>query len=267
MSHAADDAADAPIEDYLDHLVTELSGHSPRELRRLLAEAEAHLYDDAQAARSRGVPAREAAEQAVARFGPADRLADADRARLATPPGLLVRQILGSALLLGGIGAVGVGISGLVALVIRWTAGAAFLAGPAPGQALAPADCERWLSQNAAAHNCAAAATADWAAETVFYRMAFGLLGVAALLTFRQVTRRGPTLLTLSTLHPMVADTIAATAFGAAALWTLGLGVDAVAVASGNGAGQWFSATPVALIGAVYFGTRLIRTLRTPVTA
>jgi hypothetical protein len=40
------------------------------------------------------------------------------------------------------------------------------------------------------------------------------------------------------------------------------MGVDAVAIQSGRGSGQWFSAAPVALAGAVYFGLRLVRELR-----
>jgi hypothetical protein len=52
------------------------------------------------------------------------------------------------------------------------------------------------------------------------------------------------------------------TAFGAAGVWTLGLGVDAIAVSSGHGSGQWLSAAPVALLAAAVFGLRLLGNLR-----
>jgi hypothetical protein len=37
------------------------------------------------------------------------------------------------------------------------------------------------------------------------------------------------------------------------------MGIDALAVSSGHGAGQWLSAAPVALAAAVIFGIRLVR--------
>jgi hypothetical protein len=63
-------------------------------------------------------------------------------------------------------------------------------------------------------------------------------------------------------LDPRVVDTIGAGAFGAAAAWTLGMGLDSVAVEAGRGSGQWFSAAPVALAAAAYFAIRLVRELR-----
>jgi hypothetical protein len=45
-------------------------------------------------------------------------------------------------------------------------------------------------------------------------------------------------------------------------VWTLGLGVDAIAVTSGHGSGRWLSAAPVALSAAAVFGLRLLRNLR-----
>jgi hypothetical protein len=37
------------------------------------------------------------------------------------------------------------------------------------------------------------------------------------------------------------------------------LGTDSLVVGSGNGAGQWLSAAPVALAAAFWFGLRLVR--------
>ena len=41
-----------------------------------------------------------------------------------------------------------------------------------------------------------------------------------------------------------------------------GLGVDALIVSSGHGAGQWLSAAPVALAAGLGFGLRLLRDIR-----
>lgn len=244
------DETDSPIDDYLDQLVTVMSTHPPRRMRRLLAEAETHLRDDAEVAQGRGLPGDEAERQAVIRFGSAGAIAAADRACRVTPWGMLLRQILGSTLLLGGLGAVAVGVSGLLAGLLRLIADARFLAGPVPGRALAVSDCAQWLGIDPSAGSCQAAATADWANETVYHRIALGVLGVIALLLFRWLTRGAPRRLALSTLNHMVSDTVAATLFAAAGILTLGLAVDTVAVASGNGAGQWLSAAPVAFAAA-----------------
>jgi hypothetical protein len=106
----------------------------------------------------------------------------------------------------------------------------------------------------------------DWAAETVFYRLALGLLGAAALGMFVVVRRRLGQPGLLASLPSTVVDTVAVTLFGASGVWLLGMGVDAVVVASGHGAGQWLSAAPVALSLAAVFALRLIHDLRAPST-
>jgi hypothetical protein len=59
-----------------------------------------------------------------------------------------------------------------------------------------------------------------------------------------------------------VSNTAAVTLFGAAGLWTVALGVDALVVSSGRGPGQWISAAVVAVGAAAIFGRRLLRDLR-----
>ena len=125
---------ESPIDVYLDQLVAAMSKHHPRQLRSLLTEAESHLRDDAEAAQARGMSAQEAEVQAVERFGPAGVIAEADRAHTVTPVRVLLRQVLGSALLLGGIGGVAIGASGILAGILRLTAGSRFLAAPAPAK-------------------------------------------------------------------------------------------------------------------------------------
>lgn len=254
---------DSPIEAYLDELVIGLSARRPRELRHLVAEAEAHLRDDAEQAIATGMAAYEAEAQAVARFGPAVDVARAERDRLVVPIARLARQVMSSALLLGAIGAVAVGASGLVAGVFGLIGGNRALVDVPANRVLSAGDCVRWLAADPGAHSCRDAALSDWAAETVYYRLAAGIVGVVALAVYLllrdRLGRRG----WWTSLPPTVTDTIAMTVFGVAGCWTLALGLDAAVRSSGHGSGQWLSAAPVALAAAAVFAWRLLRQLRT----
>jgi hypothetical protein len=246
----------SPIEDYLDELVAALAGRPPRELRYLVAEAEAHLRDDADAAVARGVPRLRAESDAVARFGPASPLAEAERARSRPSARAVLADLMRSAVLLAGIGAVAVGISGVLAAAIRLVGGSRALVDVAPGRVLNASDCARWLAANPGAADCRSAAVADWADETVFYRLAVGVLGILVLLAYRRLRRGHRPLSSIA----VVRDAVGHTAFALGAVVTLGLGIDNLV--NGGGAGQWLSAAPVALAGAAVFAVLLLRDLR-----
>jgi hypothetical protein len=250
---------ESPIEAYLDELVQGMSTRRPRELRYLLAETEAHLRDDAERGVTAGLSPQQAEVEAVARFGPACALVAAEHRRLATPFGTVLRAGTVSALLLGAIGALAVGLSGLIAEVIRLIGGSRVLVDVAPGQRLSAADCARWLRLDSGATNCRDAAVADWVNEVVGYRIAVGLLGAVALALYLVLRKRWTHQQRWTTLPSAVSDTIAVTLFGAAGVWTLGLGLDAIVTASGHGSGQWLSDAPVALAAAAVFGVRLLR--------
>jgi hypothetical protein len=256
------DDPDSPIESYLDELVAGLSTRQPRELRHLVAEAEAHLRDDATAGMAAGQSCHAAELAAVERFGAASELAAAERRRLVTPLWALARQFVLTAVVLGGVGAMAVGASGALSALIERIAGARVVAAPLSSQLLSAGDCARWLGLDHSAHTCRAAATADWVNEVIWYRLALGVLGAVALAVFVMARRRSRTVRSWSLLPPAISDTIAATLFCLAGVWTLGLGIDAIAVSSGDGSGQWLSAAVVALVAAGIFGVRLIRDLR-----
>jgi hypothetical protein len=251
--------SDSPIEQYLDELATSASGMPVRRVRHLLNEAEAHLRDVAEGLARDGRSEQDAELEAVRRFGSVRDLVKAERA-VVTPLREIVRQGVRTALLLGGLGAVAVGSSGVLAAIIRAIGGDGAVASVAPGRSLSATDCARWLRIHPGAASCKAAAIADWADEAVYYRIAFGVVGILAILLawllVRRTTARQPL------LDARVTDTIGVVAFTAAVVWTSGMGVDAVVVQSGRGSGQWFSAAPVALAGAVLFGLRLLRELR-----
>lgn len=256
------DDADSPIEGYLDCLLTELLPGSPRHVRHLLAETEAHLRDAAADAASRGLTDSEAEREAVELFGPAAQLAGEERRRRPTPLRALARQFLSSGLLLGAVGGLAVGASGVLAAGLWVVGGSRFIIDVAPGRTLAASDCARWLAGYPRAHSCAQAAIADWAYETVGYRLVVGVLGAVAMMMFVALRRRWTRAHRWTALPSTVVDTLATTLFGLSGVWLLGLGIDAVVVNAGHGAGQWLSAAPVAMMMTAVFCMRLVHDLR-----
>jgi hypothetical protein len=254
--------SDGPIEAYLDQLVAGLSGRRPRDLRYLLAETEAHLRDETERGVAAGLPPLQAEAQAVQRMGPVADLVTAEKKRQATSGTAVVREFLTTGLLLGGIGAVAVGISGVLAAGVQLIWGGRVLVDVAPGQTLAAADCVRWLAADPAAPTCRDAAVADWVWEVIGYRIVLGVLGAIALAGYGLLRRNWTRRNAWAILPVSVSDTIAVVLFGIATAWTLALGVDAIVVNAGHGAGQWLSATPVALAAAAVFAVRLVRDLR-----
>jgi len=87
------------IEAYLDQLLARLHGR-PRDVRRMLAEAEEHLRDAVSEGEAAGLDREEAARRAVARFGSADDVARRANGLHAAPMGQLLRP-LALAILLG----------------------------------------------------------------------------------------------------------------------------------------------------------------------
>lgn len=250
---------DSPIEDYLDELTRLLATGRPRDLRYLVAETEAHLRDDVEAAVAAGTPVAVAEAQAVARLGPAHLVARAELDRQRPSWSELAQRTVVSAIVLGAVGCIAVGVSGAIAAVIRVVSSASSLVHP-DGAALTAANCARWLANNPGAGTCRAAATSDWAAEVVYYRIALGLFGLIVLGALALVRRRAPKVVG-GGLPRIVGDAIATTLFVVAAGWTLALGVDAL-VQNGAGWGQWLSAAPVALAFAGVFVARTVRDLR-----
>jgi hypothetical protein len=253
---------DGAIDRYLDELFVELRRSAPRDARSLLSETESHLRDTADASVLAGMAREDAEVDAVTRFGAASQLAARDRRR-SRPE--LVRGIAVSGWALGSIGAVAVGISGIVAGVMR-LAGAsnAFIAGNQSTSHLGAADCARWLAGYPHAATCAQAALDDWAWETVGYRIALGVLGLAALGVLLVARRRWSAARAWMPLPNTVVDTVSTTVFLGAGVWLAGLGVDALVVRSGHGAGMWLSAAPVALAVGAVSGLRLVRDLTQP---
>jgi hypothetical protein len=254
----------SPLEVYLDGLVVAGRDGDPRQLRYLLAETEAHLRDSAAVAQASGLSVWAAETDAVARFGSADAMCHADQDRGRPTYVQLVRQSIWSLALLGGVGGTAVGVSGVIAAIVRAAGGDRMVAAVAQGQLLGASDCARWLAADPHAVSCRAAALSDWATETVYYRIAAGILGGLTLIVLAVLRRRGPAWRRVVLLPALTVDTAAFILFLLTGVWTLGTGIDAVLVAGGDGSGQWFSAAPVALGAAAWFGWRMVRDLRGP---
>ena len=249
-------AGDSPVDDYLDRLLVAAPG-PPRQVRALLAEAETHLRDATDDGVGRGLERSEAERQAVARFGTVRIVADAEARRQELPFGTLVRQIITSALLLGGIAGVAVGASGVVVAAMELVGSKTFIVNISSHTYLARSDCARWLAGYPGVHSCYQAALNDWASDTIMFRLFAGVLGVMALAAYLLLRRRRR----FGDLPASVVDTIAVTVYGLAGLWSLGLGVDLL-IQQENGAGGRLAVAPFALALALYYGLRLMADVR-----
>ena len=228
-------AADDRIEADLDELTRQLAGRTPH-VRRVVTEMEAHLHDLLDA----GVDV----DTALARFGSAEAIARRYRQPLA-------RQLLAGVIVLATVGLLAIGASGVVSLGMRAAFGDHFLAADVQGVTYTATRCADFERFHPEVSTCDAAATAHHADEVVDYRIAAGVLGLAALGAWFALRRRlgAPP-------RPFVATTGAAV-FGLAAA---GLAVQAVNQYDG-GAGQWLSAALVSVVVAGAFARTMVREL------
>jgi len=177
---------------------------------------------------------------------------------------ILIRQLVGSAVRLGAIGLIAVGLSGGVALLLGTVAGTSFVSGDAPSVRYTVARCADYREYAPSARTCEQAATAHHFGEVVDYRVAAGLLGGAMLGGLVVLRRRRPDLLATDRLPVAFEETVAATLFGAGGMWLLAFGIDQVALGD-NGAGFFLSGGIVAVLAATWFAARFQRqVLRSP---
>jgi hypothetical protein len=167
-------------------------------------------------------------------------------------------QLIFAAIRLVAIGLIAVGISGIIAWGLGAVAGKAFVAGNPPGVAYTTARCREFLEYVPHARSCAAAATAHHFDEVVWYRVAAGVLGGAALVALGWARRRRqPQELQPETFVP----TVAAAVFGIAGIGLIGQGVDNVILKPGGGGGSYLSGGVVALVVASWFTIPIFKAL------
>jgi len=248
-----------PVENYLDQLYVGLRG-SPRQGRRILAEAEDHLREGVADGVAAGLTEREAQEQAISSFGSVRAVVRAHDRRLRQVPSLAVlADVAMSGWRLLSIGLLAVGASGLVAAAMNSVFGAPFV-GSASGAALPLAGCRHWLSNWPGAHSCAQAYLLESRSDAVSLRIFAGLIGLILLGGYYLARRRG---WSRGVLPEGFAPTIAMSLFGAA-----GFGLLALSLSHNSGLGplptgpgSYLSGAVVALAMAAAFAVQVQRTL------
>ena len=159
------------VEEYLDELYSQLRG-SPRQARRLLAEAEDHLRQGVDEGLAGGLTLEEAQQHAVSSFGSVRAVVRAHDTRLRRVPGAAVlADLVMSGWKLGSIGLLAVGASGLVVAAMNVLFGRSFVAAAAPGLHLPAASCRYWLSNWPSAHSCTQAFLMESSSDAVSLRV------------------------------------------------------------------------------------------------
>lgn len=225
-----------PIEDCLDELLRRTHA-DPRTTRRLLDEANDHLFAATAELEAAGLPRVEAERQAVARFGPTTNLARSSRRRSFAALGT---ETLRAAILLGGSGLVAIGLSGGVIAVMNALFDRSFVGG-------------------ATVLGFGGSSDAETAHDAVVLRVLAGIVGLIVLAGYvaaRRCTKP------VSVLPDGLVDALGAAAFAAAALVLTGATVDqAVTGTGGHGVGFYLSGALVSLAATVLFCTRATRAL------
>jgi hypothetical protein len=254
--------APSAIDSYLDRLLLALRGR-PGDVRRILAETEDHLRDAAAAGVRAGLAPEEAERAAVERFGPVAVVARRSGRSRAGDVRAIAAELTGTLGLMAAVGLLTIGASGLVSLGMRALWGDAFVAGDPAGVTYTAARCDDFREYHPEAATCQDAAAAHHADEVVDYRLAAGVLGVAALAAAWWLRRRrSPEWGDAGLLPDGVVAVAGLTAFGGAgALLTVqGLG-QLLAGGGDDGPGQWLSGGVIALAVAAWFGVALLRLL------
>ncbi|MGH8960559.1 MAG: permease prefix domain 1-containing protein [Jatrophihabitantaceae bacterium] len=230
------DANQSPIEDYLDDLLRHTHTDA-RSTRRLLDEANDHLYAAAGQHQAAGMTRVESEREAVRSLGPRSNLTRGSWQRSFKS---LVLEVMRAAILLGGCGLVAVGLSGGIAAVMNALAGDSFVGA-------------------ATVLGVGGHSVAEAAQDAVSLRALAGFVGLAVLACY---TLARPRTQTATVLPEGLTDALGAAAFAAATVALTGATIDqAVTGTAGRGVGFFLSGTLASLAGAVIFCTRATHAL------
>ncbi|MFB9831774.1 permease prefix domain 1-containing protein [Actinoallomurus acaciae] len=227
------------IERYLDRLSARLRG-SGADVSRVLAETEEHLRDAVRDGVAEGLTEEEAGRRAVARFGPAHVIARRFGGRPAW-----VRLVPEFARMVpsAAAGLVAIGVSGVLAQVLGWLFGPAFVAGDLPWVRYTPQRCAQLGHPG---QGCLGAVVRDHFGEVVGTRLAAGAAGLLVLGGYALVRRR----LGAARVAPApgVVPVAGTALYGVATAVLLLDGMDLVTAGGAHaGSGQCWSAGAVAL--------------------
>lgn len=193
MTGARPDGPEEQLQDYLDQLLLALRGR-PRDVRRLLAEVEAHLQDGIDAEVTAGADRADAVQRVLHRFGPPSAVARG----LPSGPAYraLVGQLIEATLLLIGLLCLAVGLAGLPAAIVGLTGHADLITGDPPSVPR-PARCG-YLTRLTTVRDCAQALNTHHLIEVVRAHLVVGVVGfvlVAAWWVLHAERRTRPTVL------------------------------------------------------------------------
>jgi hypothetical protein len=247
---------DDPIEAYLDRLLVALSG-TPREVRRTLAEVELHLYESAARLEASGLSDEEARAEAVRRMGPTESAVDPARVRVILTPALRRRAGL-SALLIGGVAGVAIGLAGVFGLAVRAVWGPAAIANAFPADTYSAADCRHWRAAEPAAHDCLSATTALHASHFLNDTLVCGLVGLLALSLYAPLRHRWSLPGRVGELFDLELLVGAAASAVVTAIF-LFRGLDTALFTHDNGVGQPFCLAAASSLAFAYFALRARR--------
>jgi hypothetical protein len=249
------------VEDYLDQLYAGLRT-TPREARRIIAEAEDHLREATAAGVEAGLPEHEAQEAAISSFGSVRAVLRAHTRRV--PPLAVFGELVMAAWKLVSIALLAVAGSGLVAFVMNQVLGPQFVGGSAASASrLSGPVCQHYLGLWPHVQYCGQAAVLETSSDAVSLRLLVLIPGLILLegyhLARRYQRRRG---WRADLLPDGFIPTVAACLFGAL---TAGLVFLAAIAPSGatqaGGPGSFLSAAIVTLLITASFVPSLRRSL------
>ena len=248
------------VEDYLDQLYVSLRT-TPREARRIIAEAEDHLRESVEAGLAAGLTEREAQEAAVSSFGSVRAVVRAHARRV--PPVAVFGELVMAAWKLGSIALLAVAGSGVVADLMNRFLGRQFVGGnPAAPGPVPVAACRYWMSIWPGTHSCGTAAMLERSSDAVSLRVIVLIPGLIALAVYvlarRFLRKRGwPG----EVLPDGFVPTVAACLFGVLTAGLVWSSLRAANYGTNGGPGTYLSGAIVTLAVAVSFVPALRRTL------
>ncbi|MDL9977962.1 permease prefix domain 1-containing protein [Microbacterium candidum] len=248
-----------PIDDYLDDLFDRLEG-TPAERRRMLNETETHLLDSADAFRREGMAQRDAERAAVAAFGDAPVISQAENRR--SPRAILVATVTAAAQL-GLYGFAAIGLAALAARALAQLTSTQWVYGAPVGYSFPAARCAHWLAVQPTATDCSTAAALESSDDSFLFILsaaAIGLVVAAIVLGVARIARRG------NTAAPRLPRAVVA-AVGVTAFVGAGLALVVAAAADGMTRGIWgqgmlYADGVVALAFGILFLVRFLLSIR-----
>ncbi len=246
------------VQRYLDELAVRLHG-SAAQVRRVLAETEAHLYEAVEASSSSAADPDVVRAQAVARFGsPAQVAAAVNQAAWTRVRRPVVGAAAATLVRLTAAGLIAMGITGVVARVVAAVSSTAAVYG-FPAAAQPPvSSCRYWLSVHPGIVGCRQAATLEASSDVTLTLGVAGLLGVFVTLALAAHRRRSARPVVLP---PMVGPAVGAAVFGVAAVGSAVLAASDAVVLATWGVGLYWSAAATCAVAAAGSTGLLIRAL------